>query len=75
MKKIVSVILAAGILFSCKRKKTVNLVQVIVTDSIINTMQGGFGASMHAIDDSLPVSTDHGNYRSWGGRSGAEIRC
>jgi hypothetical protein len=34
---------------------------------VVNTMQGGFGASMHAIEDSLPVSTDNGKYRSWGG--------
>ncbi len=55
------------VVFSCASKKQANLVFITVTDSVINTMQGGFGASMHAIEDSLPVSTDNGKYRSWGG--------
>lgn len=44
-----------------------NITITIDPNTILNTMQGGFGASMHAIEDSLPVSTDGGKYRSWGG--------
>jgi hypothetical protein len=33
----------------------------------INTMRGGLGASMHAIEGPLPVGVDQGDYRSWGG--------
>jgi hypothetical protein len=67
MKKIAFSVLLAGILISCKENKPANLILVMVTDSVINTMQGGFGASMHAIEDSLPVSTYEGGYRSYGG--------
>jgi hypothetical protein len=33
----------------------------------VNVMRGGIGASMHAIEDPLPVGVDGGDYRSWGG--------
>ena len=60
---ILVIIVTGSINYTSRGKK----IQIMVQDSVINTMQGGFGASMHAIEDSLPVSTDKGNYRSWGG--------
>jgi len=66
MRKKIIFVLTTIVLFACN-KKTDNLIQIRVTDSVINIMQGGFGASMHAIEDSLPVSTYNGNYRSYGG--------
>ena len=65
MKKTLLAILV--LLTACTAKKPADMVQIVVTDSVLNTMQGGFGASMHAIEDSLPVSTYDGNYRSYGG--------
>jgi len=55
------------LVLSCTKQKPDDMVRILISDSVLNTMQGGFGASMHAIDDSLPVSTDNGKYRSWGG--------
>jgi len=56
-----------AVLAACQTKTQPEVQISIDPNTVINTMQGGFGASMHAIEDSLPVSTDGGKYRSWGG--------
>jgi hypothetical protein len=60
-------VLFATILFARQPKTKPEVKITIDSNTVFNTMQGGFGASIHAIEDSLPVSTDGGKYRSWGG--------
>lgn len=52
---------------SCCQNNAPHVKVRIEPDSIINVMQAGIGASIHAIEDSLTVSTDNNKYRSWGG--------
>jgi hypothetical protein len=69
VKTIFAISMLLTLFCTCRNAQIQNHTVVIkpYSDQIINTMQGGFGASMHAIEDSLPVSTDGGKYRSWGG--------
>jgi hypothetical protein len=70
MKRINFLIIIILLLGCTNNKKNAeNEVSITVnTNQIINKMQGGFGASMHAIEDSITVSTIYkGKYRSWGG--------
>ena len=56
------------IVASCHRDSSKPDVTITVnTNKVVSQMQGGFGASIHAIEDSIVVSSDKGNYRSWGG--------
>ena len=69
VKTIFAISMLLTAFYSCMNPK-IEKQKVLIkpfSDQVINTMQGGFGASMHAIEDSLPVSTDGGKYRSWGG--------
>jgi hypothetical protein len=69
VKTIFAISMLLTLFCTCRNAQIQNHTVVIkpYSDQVINTMQGGFGASMHAIEDSLPVSTDGGKYRSWGG--------
>jgi len=68
MKPILFSFLILALIYACQQKSSPDIQISIDPNTVINTMQGGFGASMHAIEDSLPVSIDGGKYRSWGGR-------
>jgi hypothetical protein len=67
MKSLFYTLFYLAILVACETKIKPEVQISIDPKVVLNTMQGGFGASMHAIEDSLPVSTDGGKYRSWGG--------
>jgi hypothetical protein len=67
MKNLLYFIFAILVFGACQQKSAPELKIAVDPQTVLNTMQGGFGASMHAIEDSLPVSTDGGKYRSWGG--------
>jgi hypothetical protein len=67
MKPIFYTLLFLAVLAACKPKTQPGVQIFIDPNTVIKTMQGRFGVSMHAIEDSLPVSTDGGKYHSWGG--------
>jgi hypothetical protein len=67
MKKYALLLPVIIIIFSIQSIQQTKKIHITVEDSLINRMQGGFGASMHALQDSLPVDTENGIYRSWGG--------
>jgi hypothetical protein len=52
----------------CNKSSPIAGIEVkIFPDSVINTMKGGMGASMHALEDSIPAGIFNGKYKSWGG--------
>lgn len=55
-------------LTNCSRTSDSNRITIkINSGSVLNVMQGGMGASMHAIEDSIPAGIFNGKYKSWGG--------
>jgi hypothetical protein len=66
------IILILSLVFVCcqgctKTSTTASVHVRIFPDSVINTMKGGMGASMHALEDSIPAGIFNGKYKSWGG--------